>query len=118
MSDKDNIQIGYSEHYSEEGFWSKLKKYAIAAGRKCVELALQLYYSYQSPETPRWAKGVILGALGYFISPLDAVPDLLPGGYVDDYGVIFLAVTTVAIYITDEMKDKAKREANKWFGEE
>ncbi len=118
MSDKDNVKIGYSEHYSKEGFWSKAKKYAIKAGRECVELALQLYYALQSPETPIWAKSVITGALGYFISPVDAVPDLLPGGLIDDYGVIVVAVATVAAYITDEMKDKAKHKVNELFGEE
>ncbi len=103
MSDGDNVA----------------KKYAIKAGRECVELALQLYYALQSPETPIWAKNVIYGALGYFILPLDVIPDFLPIiGFVDDYVVLVLARRTVAKYITDEMKNKAKDKVNEWFGEE
>ncbi len=112
-------KLNYSKHYSEKGFWNKLKKCAIKAVRKCVELALQLYYALQSPETPNWAKIVITGPLGYFILPLDAIPDFSPiVGFTDDFGVLVLAVRTVAGCITDEMKDKAKHKVNELFGEE
>ncbi len=112
-------KLSYSKHYSEKSFWSKLKKCAIKVIRKCVELALQFYYALQSPETPNWAKGVITGPLGYFILPLDAIADLLPVvGFGDDYLVLVLAFRTVAKYITDEIKDKAKGKVNKLFGEE
>jgi len=101
----------------KKGFVSVIDR-KIRVGRKCIELALQLYYAYQSPETPRWAKNIIRGALGYFIFPLGVIPDFLPGGHVDDYAVILLAVAMVAKYITDEMKDKAKCKSDELFGEE
>jgi uncharacterized membrane protein YkvA (DUF1232 family) len=54
-------------------------------GREVIEKALWLYYAAQQPNTPLWAKTAIYGALGYFISPIDAIPDITPViGYADD----------------------------------
>jgi uncharacterized membrane protein YkvA (DUF1232 family) len=51
-------------------------------------------YRYFSDSSVAWQKKVIIvAALVYFISPIDAIPDLVPfAGYLDDFGVI-LAVT-------------------------
>ena len=107
----------YTRSYSEEGFWDKLTRYTKAAGAEVIERALQLYYAAQDPDTPLWAKGVIYGALGYFISPLDAIPDIIPVvGYADDLGVLAAAIATVAMYITPEVKQKAKQKLQDWFG--
>lgn len=106
----------YAESFSDESFWDKLLGYAKAAGRELVEIALQLYYALQSPATPVWAKAVIVGALGYFISPIDAIPDIIPViGYTDDLGVLIAAIGTVATYITDDIKAKAAAQVGKWF---
>ncbi|MBC3908917.1 YkvA family protein [Undibacterium umbellatum] len=109
--------MSHSEAYSESGFWDKLKKYAQVAGSEVIEKVLCLYYAAQRPETPAWAKTVIFGALGYFIFPLDAVPDVLPAlGYGDDLGVIAGALVTVSLYITDEVKQSARDRMKAWFG--
>jgi uncharacterized membrane protein YkvA (DUF1232 family) len=93
-------------------------KYAKIAGKEVVERALQLYYAAQEPSTPAWAKTVIYGALGYFIFPLDAIPDLTPVvGYADDLGVLAAAVATVALYINAKVKQKAKQKLSEWFGD-
>ncbi len=107
----------YRKEYSEEGFWKKLGKYAIIIGRELVEMALKLYYALQDPEIPTWAKSVIIGALGYFILPLDAIPDFTPAvGYADDLGALAAALATVAMFITPEVKEKAKQKLDDWFG--
>jgi uncharacterized membrane protein YkvA (DUF1232 family) len=55
--------------------------------------------------------------LGYFISPIDAIPDVIPFvGYSDDLGVLVAAVATVSTYITDDVKAKAKAKLQDWFG--
>ncbi|MES2037968.1 MAG: YkvA family protein [Pseudomonadota bacterium] len=109
--------MSHSKAYSEKGFWDKLKKYAQVAGSEVIEKVLCLYYAAQRPETPAWAKTVIFGALGYFIFPLDAVPDILPVvGYSDDLGVIAGALVTVSLYITDEVKQSARDRMKGWFG--
>ena len=56
--------------------------------------------------------------LGYFIVPIDAIPDLAPViGYSDDLGALALAIGNVAMYIDDEVKQKAKSKLKDWFGE-
>jgi uncharacterized membrane protein YkvA (DUF1232 family) len=108
----------FSRRYSEEGFWDKLFRFAKTAGSEVVERALQLYYAAQDPQTPMWAKTVIYGALGYFITPLDAIPDVIPGaGYSDDLGALVMALATVMMYITPEVKAKARTKISDWFGE-
>lgn len=107
----------FEDKYSDDSFWEKVKKYARDAGFEVIEKALWLYYAYQEKDTPAWAKTAIIGALGYFISPIDAIPDLTPVvGYADDLGVLVLAVGTVAVYITEEVKDKAAAKLKEWFG--
>jgi uncharacterized membrane protein YkvA (DUF1232 family) len=103
--------------YSESSFWTKVKKFAKTAGKEVIEKALFLYYAAQQPSTPLWAKTTIYGALAYFISPIDALPDLTPVlGYTDDLGILAAALVTVATYITDEVKQKAKDRMQTWFG--
>lgn len=105
----------YTQHYSPPRFWTKLRRYARAAGREVVQKALCLYYSACAPTTPRWAKAAIAGALGYFIMPLDAVPDVVAVfGYTDDLVVLGVALVTVAAYVTPEHVARAERTMRQW----
>jgi len=106
----------YNKQFSENLFWIKVKKMARSAGVKVVYSALLLFYTYRRRETPKWAKKVIIGALGYFISPIDAIPDLTPFlGYTDDLSVLAFALSTLAFFINKEVKESARRTLNKWF---
>ena len=114
----DRPQDEFSKEYSESNFWNKLGGYARVAGSEVVERALQLFYAAQDPGTPAWARGVIFAALGYFIAPLDAIPDLVPlAGFSDDLGVLALAIATVIFYITPDVKAKARAKMRDWFGD-
>lgn len=107
----------FENEFSDSGFWDKVKKYARSAGESVLEPALKLYYAAQDPETPVWAKTTIYGALGYFISPIDAIPDITPlVGYSDDLGVLVAATAAVAAHITEKHKGKAKETLKQWFG--
>ncbi len=86
------------------------------AGKEILLMALKLYFSMIDKDTPHWARGVILGALAYLISPLDAVPDFLPFGFVDDAGVLAGAITTVALHIKDEHVRRARAWIESIFG--
>ena len=98
----------YQEAYSEDSFWNKVKQFAVAAGREVVEKALVLYYTLHEPHVPAWAKSIIIVALGYFIFPADAIPDLTPFvGYADDLGALVAALATVAAHVTPEAKRRA-----------
>ncbi|MGQ8820132.1 YkvA family protein [Bibersteinia trehalosi] len=115
MSENNDIKQ-YEKDFSDEGFWEKVKKYAKKAGSEVIEKALMLYYCFQDSDTPLWAKSVIIAALGYFISPVDAIPDVIPGvGYVDDLGALAAAIASVAVHIKEEHKNKAKELLSQWF---
>ena len=117
-NDYQNTNNEYAKEYSESSFWEKVKKFAIKAGSNVIYAALKLYYALQSTDTPAWAKAVILGALGYFIAPIDAIPDMVPVvGFADDLGVLAAAAATVSLYIDDNVKQKAKEKMKDWFGE-
>jgi uncharacterized membrane protein YkvA (DUF1232 family) len=107
----------YQSAYTPTRFWRKLGPGAKGIGRFALEKALYLYYAVQNPATPKWARRVMYGALGYFIFPLDAVPDLAPLiGYTDDLTVMAAALATVAFYITPEVKAQAHEKLDHWFG--
>ena len=104
------------KNYSEAGFWQKLNTFARKAGHNLVEKSLQLYYAAESPDTPTWARGVVFGALAYFVAPIDAIPDVTPGiGFADDLCVLIGAVSAVAAHITPEVKDQADKKMAEWF---
>ncbi|RCX23002.1 uncharacterized membrane protein YkvA (DUF1232 family) [Fontibacillus phaseoli] len=108
-----------NEKYSEESFWKKIKKFGKKAGSKVVYVALLLFYCLKDEKVPAWTKTVIIGALAYFISPIDAVPDIMPvAGYTDDLGSLLAALGVVAVYINDDIRDKAKSKLSDWFGSE
>ncbi len=107
----------YIKQFSENKLWSKLTRYARQIGVKSVYTILLLFYAYQRSDTPRWAKNIILGVLGYLISPIDAIPDLSPIiGYTDDLGMLSFGLVTIAAYINDEVREKARKKLVDWFG--
>jgi uncharacterized membrane protein YkvA (DUF1232 family) len=102
--------------YSDDRFWNKVTLYAATAGVEVIEKALWLYYAAQKPNTPKWARRSIYGALFYFINPFDLLADLTPLlGFSDDLAILALAVTTVALYIDDDVKKKADDKLREWF---
>lgn len=106
----------YTKKFSEHGLWNKLKNFAKQAGIKTVYSALLLFYAYRRKETPAWAKNIILGTLGYFLAPIDAVPDLTPIiGYTDDIGVLSFGLVTIAGFINDDVRKNARTQLGKWF---
>ena len=106
----------YSGAYSESRFRTKLARYALTAGQTIVEKALVLFYVLGDPATPARAKAIVIGALGYFIMPLDAIPDLIPGaGFSDDLGALAVALTLVSMYIKPVHFDKARKAAVRIF---
>lgn len=114
MSDNNKFE----EAYSDTSFWEKLKHYARSAGQEVVEKALLLFYAAQEEKAPVWAKATIAAALGYFIVPLDAVADLTPAvGYVDDLGVLVLAIAAVSRYINEDVRNKTASKMRAWFGD-
>lgn len=108
----------HEEHFSEEKFWNKVQKFSKRAGTSLVYAVLLLYYTLQKPDVPLKVKATIVGALGYFILPLDIIPDLAIGvGYADDLSVVLFALVQIALYVDDEIKMQAKNKLKDLFGE-
>ena len=116
MKTPDNLEK-YADKFSDPKFWDKIKKTAKKAGIKVIYAAMQLYYALQSPNISSKEKLIIIGALGYFILPIDLIPDFIPvAGFTDDLAALVLAVVKVSKAITPDVKDRARAKIHEWFG--
>ncbi len=109
----------YKDDYSSEGFIEKISRVAKRAGAKLVYVALILYYTLQSNDVSMKDKAIIIGALGYLISPLDIIPDAIPiAGLSDDLAVLLYVVKKVWGEVPDTVREKAHAKLSKWFDED
>ena len=109
----------YSNKFTQKDFVDKISRIAKRAGSKLVYAALILYYTLQSDKVSKADKAIIIGALGYMISPLDVIPDAIPiAGLTDDLAVLLYVLKKVWTGIDPEIIAKAKERLSKWFDEE
>ncbi len=108
----------YAKAFSKNAFWKQMQKIMKNVGQKTVYTILLMYYAFTRKETPHWAKNIIIGVLGYLLTPFDAVPDLTPIiGYTDDIGVLAFGLVTIACYVNQEVRKQAREKLVQWFGE-
>lgn len=90
----------------KRGFWPKIVR--TAARIPFADQALSVYYAARDPETPVAAKGMMLGALAYFVLPVDAIPDIFAGiGFTDDAAVFTALIATLGANIKRRHRDQA-----------
>lgn len=107
---------GYSSAYSDEGLLAKVKKVAAKAGGAVLHRALVLKELLKDPALTAVQKTQIIAALGYFISPVDAVPDFIPvAGYADDLAVLIWVSKRVAKLTTQAHLDAATELLRRWL---
>lgn len=107
----------YGKFFTESKVIKKLTNVAKKAGIQVVYAALMLYYTLKSPDIPPKVKATIVGGLGYFILPVDLIPDFMPViGFTDDLAALLLALTQVAMFVTPEIRFQAKDKLGEWFG--
>ncbi|MDM5236817.1 YkvA family protein [Bacillus cereus] len=105
------------QKFSAEAFWKKVKHVAKQAGQSVIYASLLLFYVLQRPDVPKRVKIIVIGALVYFITPIDAIPDFVAGiGYTDDLGALTAALIQASLYVNEEVKDKARVKLAEWFG--
>lgn len=115
MNKPDNIEK-YQGNYSESGFWNKVKNVAKKAGVKVIYVALILYYELTDPNVSPKEKAIIIGALGYFILPIDLIPDTIPVlGFSDDLAALMAAYSYVKGHLTPEVRLMARNKLCEWF---
>ena len=109
----------YSNKFKQKDFVEKISRIAKRAGSKLVYASLILYYTLQSDKVSKADKAIIIGALGYMISPLDVIPDAIPiAGLTDDLAVLLYVLKKVWTGIDPEIIEKARERLSKWFDEE
>ena len=109
----------YKDKFTTAGFVEKISRIAKRAGAKLVYAALILYYTLESDQVTLKDKALIIGALGYLISPLDVVPDAIPiAGLSDDLGVLVYVLNKVWGDVSDDVKMKAMTRLSQWFDED
>lgn len=96
------------EECVREKFWRTTKRAARAI--PFMDEVVAAYYCAFDPETPARARGILLGALAYFVLPTDFIPDFLVGfGFTDDLAVLTAAITAIRAHIKDEHREAAKK---------
>lgn len=111
--------IKYTDKFSKTGFIDKIASIAKRAGAKLVYAALVLYYTLESDQVSVKDKAMIIGALGYLISPLDVMPDAIPiAGLSDDLAVLIYVLKRVWVDVSDDVKKKAQSKMAQWFDQD
>jgi uncharacterized membrane protein YkvA (DUF1232 family) len=111
--------MSYKDKFNKTAFIEKIARIAKRSGAKLVYAALILYYTLESDKVSMKDKAIIIGALGYLISPLDVIPDAIPiAGLTDDIAVLIYVVKKIWGEVSDDVKVKAKEKMRLWFDEE
>ena len=96
------------ERQVREGFWPKIATFA--ANLPFAEQALAAWYCAFDRETPSSVRYTLMGALAYFVLPIDIIPDFIAGfGFTDDAAVLYAAIRSVASSIRPEHRARAKQ---------
>jgi uncharacterized membrane protein YkvA (DUF1232 family) len=111
--------MSYANKFSQSEFVEKIARIAKRAGSKLVYAALILFYTLQSDKVSAKDKAMIIGALGYMISPLDVIPDAIPiVGLTDDMAVLLYVLKKIWNDVDPTVSARAKEKLAKWFDEE
>lgn len=89
-------------------FWPTMKRAVrqIPFGRDAVAA----YYCAMDPLTPIRVRGTLLAALGYFVMPVDVIPDIFAViGFSDDVAVLTAALAMIRGNIRERHFEKADR---------
>lgn len=109
----------YKDSFSKSGFVEKIQRIAKRSGAKLVYAALILYYTLESDKVSLKDKAIIIGALGYLISPLDFVPDAIPiAGLGDDLAVLIYVLKRVWGEVDEDVKSKSRAKLSQWFDDD
>jgi len=91
----------------QQGFWRKARR---TLGRvPFTEEAVAAFHCATDSATPMAIRATLLGALAYFVLPIDAIPDLFLGlGFTDDAAVLLAAFTAARTHITEAHRERAR----------
>lgn len=118
MSKKFNsFKKGYSQKDAEKVFEKKSKILGIMKNPTLkkyfddVSLYFQMlkeFFSGEYKSIPVGSIAAIIGTLLYILSPIDLIPDLIPGGFVDDLGILISCLNFTKIDVEEYKKSKCE----------
>ncbi|MFS8036915.1 YkvA family protein [Xanthobacter sp. AM11] len=98
LSQSERAQAARDEESVRRGFWRKLQ--GTAARIPFAQEATASYYAALDRETPLKVRATLLGALAYFVLPVDFAPDLFPlVGFTDDAAVLMAAMRLLSSHV-------------------
>jgi len=104
----DAAALGREKARVGREFWPKFRRFA--ARLPFAEDLVAAYFCAFDRNTPRRVQVGLIGALAYFVLPFDFIPDMLPLiGFTDDAAVLATAIRLVAVHITPQHRDAARR---------
>ena len=95
------------ERLVETGFWDKVRQ---TLGKvPFTEQAVAAWYCAMDGSTPARVRVTLIGALAYFVLPVDAIPDFILGlGFTDDAAVLAAAMRMLSGHVKDEHRQQAR----------
>ena len=99
---------------------SKLRPWALKAGRVAARPLLQFYYVMADEKTSTFDRILIYAAIGYVILPMDFIPSVVHKclGLLDDGWAVLYVYGKIKNKITPEINRKVNDTLNDWFGVE
>lgn len=92
-----------------------IQQWGSKTGRELLTDVLWLWYSKDS--LPVGAIAIALGAIGYFVAPVDLIPDAIPvAGFLDDGAVIAGAIKALSGSLPQEARVRAEAQVEKLLG--
>ncbi|WP_299818916.1 YkvA family protein [uncultured Roseibium sp.] len=99
----------------EEEQRQTVRKKLLATARKAIrqvpfiEDIVAGYYCAMDPATPVKVRASFIGALAYFVMPIDAVPDfLLAIGFGDDATILLAAIAMIRVHMHEDHYQAAR----------
>ncbi len=97
----DEVKMARDERVVKTGFWRKARS---TLGKvPFTEDAVAIYYCPTDRNTPASIKAVLMGAIAYFVTPADVIPDFIVGlGFTDDAAVLMAALSAIRGHLKPE----------------
>lgn len=96
-----------NEEINDATFWKKVRDFGSKIPFATDVVAM--YYALRDDKTPMRHKAIITGALIYWLTPIDIVPDfIISAGQLDDLTVVAAALLKVRKSVTPEHMEKAR----------
>lgn len=105
----------YAGKYDSGELFRKIAKMAKKAGMEVIYVVLVLYYASFDKQVPVKDRLLIAAALGYFICPVDLLPDAIPGGFADDATALTFVARKIWSNLSPQTMEKARRRLHTIF---